>query len=192
MGAVGKNLDSYSSKYENFILFGDINVEPTDNAMEEFMKVYDLKNLVKGATCFKNLEKPCNDLILTNKIKSVQTSYIIETGIGIFDFHKMVMTVLKVYFKKKKPSVIQYCDYKNFDNYRFRNDLLNELIRSKIEISRIDIFVNTVFKVLSKNTPVKKRYIRANEALFTNSILLKGNYENITTSERISGKSSCI
>ena len=181
LGAVGKNLDSYSSKYENFILFGDINVEPTDNAMEEFMKVYNLKNLVKGATCFKNLEKPCNDLILTNKIKSVQTSYIIETGIGISDFHKMVMTVLKVYFKKKRPSVIQYCDYKNFDNYRFRNDLLNELIRSKIEISRIDVFVNTVFKVLSKNTPVKKRYIRANEAPFMKSVLLKGNYEKITT-----------
>ena len=154
LGAVGKNLDSYSSKYENFILFGDFNVEPTD-AMEEFMKVYNLENLVKGPTCFKNLEKPCIDLILTNKIKSVQTSYIIETGIGISDFHKMVMTVLKVYFKKKRPSVIQYCNYKNFDNYRFRNDLPNEPIRSKIEISRIDIFVNTVFKVLSKNNPLK-------------------------------------
>ena len=65
------------------------------------------------------------------------------------------MTVLKVYFKKKRPSVIQYCDYKNFDNYRFRNDLPNEPIRSKIEISRIDIFVNTVFKVPSKNNPLK-------------------------------------
>ena len=75
LGAVGKNLDSYSSKYENFILFGDFNAEPTDNAIEEFMKVYNLKNLVKGPTCFKNLEKPsCIDLILTNKIKSVQTS----------------------------------------------------------------------------------------------------------------------
>ena len=139
LGAVGKNLDLYSSKYENFILLGDFNVEPTEDAMEEFMKAYNLKNLVKGPTCFKNPDKPsCIDLILTNKSKSFRTS-------------------LKVYFKKKEPSVIQYRDYKNFSNDKFRNDLLNELIRSKIETSRLDIFVNTVLKVLSKNAPVKKR-----------------------------------
>ena len=56
--AFGKNLDSYSSKYENFILSGDSSVEPTENAMEEFMKVYNLKNLVKGPTCFKSSDKP--------------------------------------------------------------------------------------------------------------------------------------
>ena len=65
-------------------------------------------------------------------------------------------------FLKKRPSVIQYRDYKNFSNDKFRNDLLNGLIRSKIETSRLDIFVNTVLKVLSKNASVKKRYIRAN------------------------------
>ena len=85
----------------------------------------------------------------------------------------MVMTVLKIYFKKKGTSVIQYRDYKNFSNNRFRNDLVNELIRSKVETSMLDIFVNTVLKVLSKNAPVKKRYIRANEAPFTNKVLKK-------------------
>ena len=70
LGAVGKNLDSYSLKYENFILFEDFNVEPTEDAKEEFMKVYNLKILVKGPTCFKNPDKPsCIDLILTNKSK---------------------------------------------------------------------------------------------------------------------------
>ena len=74
---------------------------------------------------------------------------------------------------KKGPSVIQYRDYKNFSNDIFRNDLLNGLIRSKIETSRLDTFVNTVLKVLSKNASVKKRYIRANEALFMNKVLKK-------------------
>ena len=105
MGAVGKNLHSYSSKYENFILLGDFKVEPTEDAMEEFMKVYNLKNLVKGPTCFKHPDKPsCIDLILTNRSKSFQTSQIIETGIT--DFHKMVITVLKVCFRKKERCVI--------------------------------------------------------------------------------------
>ena len=85
----------------------------------------------------------------------------------------MVMTVLKVYFKKKGPSVIQCRDYKNFSNDKFRNDILNELIRSKIETSRLYIFVNTVLKVLSKNAPVKKCYLRANEAPFMKKVLKK-------------------
>ena len=38
---------------------------------------------------------------------------------------------------------------------------------------RLDIFVNTVLKVLSKNAPVKRRYLRANEARFMNKVLKK-------------------
>ena len=52
--AIGRNLDSYSSKYDNYIILGDFNAEPTENAMEEFTKIYNLKNLIKGPTCFKN------------------------------------------------------------------------------------------------------------------------------------------
>ena len=68
------------------------------------------------------------------------------------------MTVLKVYFKKKKPSVAQYRDYKNFSSDKFRNDLLNELITTKVETSRLDIFVITVLNVLCKNTSLKRLY----------------------------------
>ena len=85
----------------------------------------------------------------------------------------MVMTLLKVYFKKKEPSGIQYRDCKNLSNDKFRNDLLNELIRSKIETSELDIFVSTVLKVLSKNVALKKPYVRANEAGFMNKVLKK-------------------
>ena len=84
----------------------------------------------------------------------------------------MVTAVLKVYFEKKGPSVIQY-DYKNFSNDKFRNNVVNELIKSKIETSRLDIFVNTVLKLYSKNAPVKKCYIKANEDPFMNKVLKK-------------------
>ena len=42
----------------------------------------------------------------------------------------------------KSEKFIQYRDFKIFSNDKFRNDLLNELIRSKIETSRLDTFVN--------------------------------------------------
>ena len=42
-----------------------------------------------------------------------------------------------------------------------------------MESSRLYIFVSAVLKVLSKNPPIKKRCIRANEAPFMNKVLKK-------------------
>ena len=74
------------------------------------------------------------------------------------NFHKMIMLVLKAYFKKKEPLVIWYRGYKIFSIDKFRNDPLSKLIISKTETSKLYIFVNTVLKVLSENAPVKNRY----------------------------------
>ena len=99
--AIGKNLDSQSSKYDNFIALGDYNAEPTEIAMSDFVEVYNFKNLTKGPTCFKNPNKPsCIDLILTNKKKQFIPSTLIKTGVS--DFHKIVLTVLKSYLENVK------------------------------------------------------------------------------------------
>ena len=79
---------------------GDLNAEPTENAMEEFMKLFNLKNLIKGPTCYKNPDKPsCIDLILNNRSKSFHSSHIVETGIS--DFHKMTVSVIKIFLRNK-------------------------------------------------------------------------------------------
>ena len=170
--AIGRNLDLCSGKYENFILMGDFNAEPTENAMEEFMKVYNLKNLVKGPTCYKNPAKPsCIDLILTNRHRSFHSSHIIETGIS--DFHKMTVSVMKVYFKKQKSNVIYYRDYKNFSNDQFRADLLNELTKGQIPIPRLDIFIGTALQILGSHAPMKQKSVRANESPFMTKKLKK-------------------
>ena len=54
---IGKNLDNYSSKYDNFILLGDLNSEPTESAVRDFCEIYSCKNLLKDNTCFKNPSK---------------------------------------------------------------------------------------------------------------------------------------
>ena len=43
------------------------------------------------------------------------------------DFHRLTLTVLKVYHSKQNPKIVQYLDYKNFTNEHFRRDLLREL-----------------------------------------------------------------
>ena len=90
---IGKNLD-------NFILLGDFNSEPIESAVRDFCEIYSCKNLIKDNTCFKNPSKPsCIDLIITNRPKSFQNSVTVETGLS--DFHKMTLTVMKVFYKNK-------------------------------------------------------------------------------------------
>ena len=84
---LSKNLNIYSSKYENFIVIGDFNTEMTDSYMEELCASYNLKNLIKQPTCFKNPDNP--DHILTNLPKSFYSSSVYETGLSYF--HKLTL-----------------------------------------------------------------------------------------------------
>ena len=79
---LSKNLDFYSSKYENFIVLGDFNAEMTNNYLEEFCASYNPKNLIKEPICFKNIDNPTLiDHILTKHPKSFHSSSVYETGI---------------------------------------------------------------------------------------------------------------
>ena len=98
---------------------GDFNSEPHDLHMEDFCLNYNLSNLIKEPTCFKNPENTsCIDLMLTNFPKGFQNSMAIETGLS--DFHKMTVTVMKSHYKKQKPKIICYRKYTNCSTDLFR------------------------------------------------------------------------
>ena len=100
---IGKSVDNYSSKHDNFILFGDLNSEPTVSAVSDFCQIYGCKYLIKDKTCFKNLENlSCIDLMITNRPKCTQNSVTLE--IALSDFHKMTLIVMKVFYKKAKAN----------------------------------------------------------------------------------------
>ena len=95
---IGKSFDLLLSKYDNFMLIGDLNVEPTKATVSVFFfcEIYNLKHLIKDNTCFKNPTKPtCIDLIVTNKSKFFQDTMVIETTLSYF--HKMSARVMKMY-----------------------------------------------------------------------------------------------
>ena len=76
------------SSYGDFVVIGDLNSEISEMTVSEFCKKYNLLNLVKDPTCYKNPSKPtCFDLIFTNFPKSFQHTQIFETGLS--DFHKL-------------------------------------------------------------------------------------------------------
>ena len=85
---------------------GDFNTGLSNNFVDSFCRSYSLKSLIKKPTCFKNPDYPtCIDLILTNRQKSFQNSTIKETGLS--DVHKFTVTVLKKYYKKRKPKELK-------------------------------------------------------------------------------------
>ena len=128
--------------------------EMTESAIGNFCRMSHLHNLIKDSTCFKNLEKPsCIDLILTNFCNSFLKSQTFETVLS--DFHKLTMIVLQIHYKRQKPLVIAYRDYKNF-----------QMKISAQSISAMGRYSNIYFAdfhseflyLLDKNTSVHKSY----------------------------------
>ena len=108
------------------LLVGDFNSETEEENMKDFCDLYSLKNLTKHPICYKSVQNPTSiDMFLTNRHNCFQNSCTIETGLS--DHHKMIITVLKTYFKKLKPSIIKYRSYANFDEDSFKTDLTYSL-----------------------------------------------------------------
>ena len=149
---------------------GDFNVESNDATTKNFCQIYGCKNIVKDKTCFKNPINPtCIDLIITYVPKSFQECVVIKTGLS--DFDEMGLTVMKVFYNKQKPKIVQYRKYKGFSNEAFMHELESALARfSQISFGT---FKSTVDNILQKHAPIKKRYVRANQASFINSKIHK-------------------
>ena len=170
LACVTKEIDSQSSNYDNILLLGDFNSEPTEETMENFCQIHNLKNLVHDPTCFKNPENPTMiDLFLTNKPRCFQNSITFETGLS--DFHKMTITVLKMFFQKQSPKIITYRDYKTYDKNRFQEQLLHQFEKKSPEERKLENLQKICLSVLNNFAPKKRKTIRANHAPFVNKKL---------------------
>ena len=179
LNEIGKNFDIILSDYDNIFCYGDYNAEAKNISLIEFCKTYELKHLIKEPTCFKNPDNPkCIDLILTNFPKSFQNSIAID--IGLSDFHKMTITVMKSYFPKQSPNVTTYRCYKTFSNDCFRDDVISGLIQNE----SLDKKLRKITKVVDKHAPKKKKYIRGNQLPYMNKALNKA----IMTRTRLKNK----
>ena len=140
--------------------------------MKDVCEMYDLENLIEEPTCFKNASNPSSiDVMLTNRKNIFQNSMTIETGLS--DHHKMTITVLKTYFKKKKPIQINYRCYKYFNESEFRNDLQIDLLKRNNEDMDYDEPKTTFMQVLDRHAPPKKKVVRGNNAPFMSKVLSK-------------------
>ena len=150
-------IDHFSSIYDNYIILGDFNMEPSDSMLKTFMSSHNLFNSIKSNTCFKG-RGSCIDLILTNRKFCFKNSSTFETGLS--DHHHLMYSMLKTTFKKEGSKRLIYRDCKNFSNEYFQNDFKNGL--SKYPKNYIS-FENVFVAVLDRQAPRKTRILHGNQ-----------------------------
>ena len=94
--------------------------------------------------------------MLTNPNWSFENFCTIETG--LFDLHKMIVTVLKIYFQKREAKVVNYRDYQNFSNEEFRQQVLMDILKTTQngDIVSYESFLNIYQPALDPRAPRKQ------------------------------------
>ena len=78
---------------------------------------------------------------------------------------------MKIFYNKQKPKIFQSRKNKDFSNEALMHELESALSRfSQISFGA---FKSTVDNILQKHAPIKKRYLRENQASFMNSKIHK-------------------
>ena len=87
----------------------------------------------------------------------------------------MTLTVMKVFYKKQKTNIVAYRNYKHFSNEAFMLDVKNSIIQVTSENNdlEIDRFKAALDEAIQRHAPIKKRYVRANQAPFINKKINK-------------------
>ena len=82
---------------------------------------------------------------------------------------------MKVFYKKQKTNIVTYRNYKHFSNEAFMFDVKNSIIQMTSERNNLefDRFKTALDKAIQRHAPIKKRYVRANQAPFINKKINK-------------------
>lgn len=87
------------------MLIGDFSAEVSEASLSNLLFEIDAKNIVNNYACYTSVENPsCIYVFITNSTLNFQNTVTITTG--LFDFNKMVITVLKTAFAKFVPNKV--------------------------------------------------------------------------------------
>ena len=163
-------LNQITNKYENFIIMGDLNIDTADktkdtcNYLSDLCDTFSFTNIINGKTCFKAQKATSIDVLITNRPRSFHKTCIFETGFS--NHHKLILSVFPSYFIRIPPKIIEYRNYKKFNETVFLHDLDQELLKGEMYKSNNEMYstFTKVFKiVLDKHAPLKVKKVRGNQ-----------------------------
>ena len=124
----------------------------SDSSMKEFCSSNGLKNIINE---HKNSEKPiCIDLIIANQTTIFQRSAVLETRPS--DFHLLTVTEFKMSFRKYKPHIITYRNYKNYENDVFKSEIQTFCSLNKTDLG---LFKESIFCIFNKHALIRKNTV---------------------------------
>ena len=124
--------------------------------MKNFCDINCLKSLIKVPTYFRNHDKS-TFWPHTNKSAQIYSNTAMLLKLQSFDSNWIQNGISKL-----KPKIIAYRDYKNFDNAKFTHDI----VTPTTNLDNFGTSKSTIFNIFDRHDPIKKKYIRANEASF--------------------------
>ena len=82
---------------------------------------------------------------------------------------------MKVFYKKQKPNIVTYRNYKHFSNEALMLDVKNSIIQMTSESNDLefDRFKTAPDEAIQRHAPIKKRHVPANQAPFINKKINK-------------------
>ena len=178
-----KCLEKVTNSYDNIIIIGDINIDTLNKDSygyydyESFLDTFNLKNLVKETTCHTKTSSTSLDVLLTNRNRCCFHTIVFETGIS--DVHCLVGTTLRASYKRVEPNVIQYRDYKNFNEISFVRELTNFIEDKDINDPNIayENFLTFFQRTVENHAPTKQKIIRGNDKGFSDKPLRNAWYK---------------
>ena len=117
----------------------EFNAGDSEASLSNFLFENPAKSIVKNYTCYKSVENlSCICLFITNSPLSFENTITLTTG--LFDFHKMVMVVLKTEFAKLVTKKVVYRNYKNFNTDEFKRELERKINENSNLTGEYDFF----------------------------------------------------
>ena len=101
------------------------------------------------------------------------------TETGFSDFHKLISTFLRSHFSRLKPKTIYYRNYKKFNEQKFLEDVKNTNLYFNLDdpSENYELITDLFSKIVNKHVPLKKKFLRGNQAPFINKELRKAIYD---------------
>ena len=163
---------------KSIYVMGDLNVDHSSkpHALTETLNVLNVKNIIKGPTCYKNPQSPTLlDVILTNTPNRIAET--INATLGISDFHNFVGAATKMGAPQLFPKTITYRSMKNFDELKYVNDI-KQAPFGVAEIfddvqDKMWYFEKLFIDIVESNAPTKTKKVKLNQVPYMHGELRK-------------------